>query len=1387
MISNTAQNNTFTGGMNLDTDLSIIQNNQYREAYNIKVITNDNGTTAAIQNLEKSKKYNLSQNIEGTIVASISIRDIGVVISYFYKVTPGDAYYNVYRLENFDNNTLTVTKVLSGVLGLNPSDPISVVGNVETDNIYKIYFTDGNTPILILNIFDTRFLPGTDYVDSEGYILDNSLLFSTPTAILTRPEYINVITGNLGAGKVAYCYQLFNVNGTQTQVSPISRLIHLAKSNTSEGSEYKGSMQEDNVGRGVQLQINNIPSGFERIRLIRIMFTENNSTPTIQVAIEQQLSNATNTIVNDIGNTVTEYTLEEFNSISNYKFKAKILAKKDNRLFAANITEDSWNPINEDGTHYDARAYRCNADGATILRGSINTEDIIIDDIDTYDLTSIPEEHDCINPFNTLGYDYLCRPDGGERDVERMYMYGKLLNGTRVLGGYGTNIEYTFITTNVKLGKMTDSIYSPDSFEYGVNVYDMNKSSSGIIVRKSISISEYGTDESWSIPDNGDGNVVLDTYASPYFANNFTGYRRDELYRFGIVFYNNQGTSTPVYWIGDIRMPSMQQIPIIERSNGIVHGKALGIRFNVKNVPDGAVSYEIVRCDKTDIDRSIIDQVTVDAVYNYKITDDQYVGNGSILDESIEYRPLPFFHSAQVRDLIISSEAGVANFDEGNVYGYTGETIAVAAASASNAFRITSPSICLSGEQIESSVNGATISYLGHYYSLIEQDNDNTRKNFASGAGSSNLYKEGTYTEDNAESNTIHAHFSARNPGEGTVLPDLSVSSASYLSKYFYYTPNLIQSTTNIIDAVYPPCIKWNAFRTGSTQVLSAYTVNVGDIQYTNYSMSSFQTVLVMNDEVKTQPIMGPAGPCIVVATDGGGLFTVGEPYHDDNLTYGDTVNCVAIGNVVIDRYQSAYGGNSYYNRSNSTYISTGNYKINDRDDTNIVYGGDTYIGLFDYLNTATYQDNDASKNVYSRHSVYSYIPMESDINLDLMSGDMIHRSVNNFGTIPMYMQLQPVQMGNYYTQNKPYYEYNDAYSAQNTSISYVPSSVYSKDNRHLFNRIIVSEAKVSGEVIDNWSSFRVANYIDVDSQHGEITNLYTFNNNLLFWQNSAVGVASVNERSLITDNNNSFLTLGTGGILSRFDYISNSYGSSLINNKTIINSDSNLYWYDDNRNEIVCYNGQLNSLSKEKYVQTYLNQNRNSTLVNTNMNAMFDRKYNEIWFKIFDNNIVFNEQIGAFSSFYNHLQNSKSLQLYNRNIVFDGNELYEINNDSSTNDDTDRNAKITIVVNNDYLYTKVFDNIRLSIQPNSSSISSITFITDNNQQTATQNSPVFDHREDTYRLPVPRQDNFNEDDNMSFPSRLRSKCMTETFNLLADDKEFKIPYITTTYRYSLL
>nr|UWG00935.1 MAG: hypothetical protein [Bacteriophage sp.] len=48
---NNVQTNTFTQGMNLDTDVTMIPDNQYRYAENVRVITDTDGTTGVLQNV----------------------------------------------------------------------------------------------------------------------------------------------------------------------------------------------------------------------------------------------------------------------------------------------------------------------------------------------------------------------------------------------------------------------------------------------------------------------------------------------------------------------------------------------------------------------------------------------------------------------------------------------------------------------------------------------------------------------------------------------------------------------------------------------------------------------------------------------------------------------------------------------------------------------------------------------------------------------------------------------------------------------------------------------------------------------------------------------------------------------------------------------------------------------------------------------------------------------------------------------------------------------------------------------------------------------------------------------------------------------------------------
>ena len=65
-----------------------------------------------------------------------------------------------------------------------------------------------------------------------------------------------------------------------------------------------------------------------------------------------------------------EISVDEFNQMVGYQFFANNIAKTNNRLFAANITEDTWDI---DTDLYDTRAYRCNTSGIVKLNSSDNT------------------------------------------------------------------------------------------------------------------------------------------------------------------------------------------------------------------------------------------------------------------------------------------------------------------------------------------------------------------------------------------------------------------------------------------------------------------------------------------------------------------------------------------------------------------------------------------------------------------------------------------------------------------------------------------------------------------------------------------------------------------------------------------------------------------------------------------------------------------------------------------------------------------------------------------------------------------------------------------------------------------------------------------------------
>ena len=302
----------------------------------------------------------------------------------------------------------------------------------------------------------------------------------------------------------------------------------------------------------------------------------------------------------------------------------------------------------------------------------------------------------------------------------------------------------------------------------------------------------------------------------------------------------------------------------------------------------------------------------------------------------------------------------------------------------------------------------------------------------------------------------------------------------------------------------------------------------------------------------------------------------------------------------------------------------------------------------------------------------------------------------------------------------------------------------------------------------------------------------------MFYWQDNAVGVAAVNERSLITDNNIAELTLGTGGILARFDYVATLNGSSIVNDKSITNSATTIYWYDFDKNEICALGNGVTSLSKIKGNQTYLNTLPKSVKGNTV--SFYDKKYNEVWFRVYDKSLIYNEQLQAFTSFYTHNPNwffpfSDKLVTIKDNNMYYLHNIYEI--DDSTQPREERISKVEFVVNKDISNTKVFDNVIFSADfleregYNEPIVKDIVFKT-KTQETSALTIDDIDLREDNYRFAIPREkasgNATQQLTSQSYLGRMRGKYLICDYTFdCNNNREFKLPHIKTTYRYSML
>jgi hypothetical protein len=308
-------------------------------------------------------------------------------------------------------------------------------------------------------------------------------------------------------------------------------------------------------------------------------------------------------------------TLEEYNSVSGNHIIPKIIESKNDYLFAGNIKEQQHDLFED----YDARAYSFNPRGIAYLYDASGVNRVNVTS-STYD--TVKPTGDCFNKYNDMSTEPL---DDRNNFIDEDGSYCRY-DIDKYYGGTGVNISWRFVTASLvgdaNVSVLATGRYGNDRLGTSSICIDKNTSRSIDVTKpvvckylkyrndNSSEEAQYDTSEYVSVSSSL-------SYSDAKTSMLFRSLRRDELYRYGIVLYHKNGSASNVKWIADIRTPNItwggcetfhaRGSKKEDFAEDLIV-KPLGIEFDVRNLPEDCVGYEIVRCQRKESDIATISQ-----------------------------------------------------------------------------------------------------------------------------------------------------------------------------------------------------------------------------------------------------------------------------------------------------------------------------------------------------------------------------------------------------------------------------------------------------------------------------------------------------------------------------------------------------------------------------------------------------------------------------------------------------------------------------------------------------------------------------------------------------------------------------------------------------------
>ena len=1391
-INNNQQINTFTKGMNTDTSDAFIGADQYRYAENLRISTDTNSSGGALVPIDGTVRIDNSVCDWDNIIAVTSARDMLVVVGikkvdeltymqvYEYNTTDEDllgvsprSWRRLLVEETVEDEVVVNTDYNGMLLGNDSSVPsyVSTVVRWESDHNVKLYIADG-----VHTIMSVRLDKETSIRSAESATMSTDILLQPPIPTITTE-----VAGNVNAVKVQYAYILLIEGGHTTSLSPISEQVVLYEdeshgyglddgTGTSTGKAIRVEIPQETIQRATES--NNTITALE---VFRIAYLVTGHEPKIDKIYEGSIGDG---VIFDNGYNISAMTIEELLAYEASQTRPHEIESKGNYLFLANVS---------------------------YVKDGIDNK---FKDIDT----TAPSSGN-----GAQFKDYVWDPEQWK------------ISGTDQFGGKGKYFQWTYNTT-----KQVQITYN-------------------------------------NVIESGD---------------DLTSLRRGEVYRYGVILYDEHGQASSPKFVADIMIPPESEpgFELVDSftTNGAVLNR-IGITFSVVGnlLQKGVYGWQIVRCHRSYSDKINLFQGICGLPL--RIYKDNRTG--------YDYESADSWTPTHFANLAPQSYLYPGGFMSMQYYRDNWNGLSNTAYTDTNTLMFACPEFCYMEADTENQISTIKSNNL-----IFEPINCYTIP--TCGGGRRNTFiKRGADGPD--DKNTVSEFrrldwYNFFGDNQSSIIPNYDGEKNSYnwldaygptvirsyamtlndcvttkynndyddsyvqYAAFYYITPTgkcetndditIPKSSVNIKDCA-PVTVSETqyksfsrdgniSFMNDSTPIGNSNFINwvASGLDYTGYDGSikgkiqeaSTKTIHTIIDNIGDYEcahiVSNTYGLVRYAAT--GGKYLLLQAKDDETFGYfnatGINIFPIQIGNIK-NAHAIPYGGDTEQSKLNSVYYGDGNFSKDVTPGSYMdVFDGDTYLCMFTY-NAAHCFIDEKFWNIPKMSVVYT-VPIESSVNLKARSG-FLYTDIQSPTPMSRFVQDHPVSITLYeeaFNQTEHAYVYNAAYDSLSSVIKYIPVYYNSVQSNTYDNRIHYTAEKENNELEDKWLLTDSKQFIDVDSRYGAVTNLRLFKDRLIFWQEHATGLLTVNEKTVVQDTTGSDIILSkNSGVVPRYDYISTKYGMKK-GQHTDTQSDNALYWWDSDNKELLQYANGLVPLTKAHLVENYINEREESIKPCVGYYCDFDEILANV--RRNENNngetLVFNEKLNLFTGVYTfdpiyttsigndlYLAKAKTdiehakmyLMSQNRNrantILFD-NPIYPL---------------VQYIVNNQSTFVKTFDiqtiggnfygngghGERSTNQEDNPDLKLYPRVTLKGNDTAalrpltlSYTTPLKQHasmpgdrmtnREYDFRLDIPRNG-----DSQDWGDRLRGKTMQCEIKSSSNSKEFSLQYVITKYRMS--